>query len=462
VARDGERDTEPGGPAPLPTRPARGDGDPFATAKLFGVEMPDPATAAGLFTAGPKAGVPENNGTSAPAPAPGVTNPGALGRSGPAQAGPPLSGPPLSGPPLSGPPLSDLSLTTSSRSDADRSDPASPEPPSARGSGIPSGQRDLSLTGELPSLNLKPLANPSTTDSGATSSNGSAPAAWEGLLPTEQAARSATNTRYRPSTPGSPMIGNLDYVASESASPIFEAMSAWFSDQKTVEAPAAPETASASAPQAPAEAPAEAPSADRTRATETPVETGAERGELADQSDDLTEALPKLSAPPGEISTAGDRPIPAVPVSGKGGPQDAPRLIDLHDDLSAATAAPAASRWASLGDQQWLAANARAASAPQVAGDTSAGLPRRQPGANLLPSAASAAPSAPAASAPFHKADADTVRGRLGSYQRGVSSARQTSPHSGSANTAAASLFTTARTTDTDQGHEPDDQGGEQ
>ena len=83
-------------------------------------------------------------------------------------------------------------------------------------------------------------------------------------------------------------------------------------------------------------------------------------------------------------------------------------------------------RWSSLGDQRWIAANTRAASAPQTAGSTTTGLPRRRPGANLLPSAAAAA-GAPTAAAipPARRTDAESVRGRLGSYQRGLSSARR-------------------------------------
>jgi hypothetical protein len=187
--------------------------------------------------------------------------------------------------------------------------------------------------------------------------------------------------------------------------------------------------------------------------------------ERRDLVEDRTESLPVVSVRPGDglddsAPTDWPRPEPA-PLGGKVGPQDASRLIDLRDGATASTSS-ASSRWASLGDQQWLAANARAASAPQVAGDTSAGLPRREPGANLLPSAASAAPSASAPSAPFHHADADAVRGRLGSYQRGVSSARQsTSRHLTSSNPAAG-LFSAARTAETDQGLEPDEQGGEQ
>ncbi len=228
-----------------------------------------------------------------------------------------------------------------------------------------------------------------------------------GQSPMELAAHDAASTRYHPADPNAPMIGSLDETPPESATtPIFDSISLWFSDEPT-----------------------------------TPV-----------------------AQPPASPAAAGSRPEsrPAVAAA-----EEAERLIDLRDERtpepagSAATAS-LASRWASLGDQQWLATNARAAAGPEVAGDTTAGLPRRQPGANLLPSATSAAPAVPAAASagPVHRADADTVRGRLGSYQRGVSSARRSRqiPTGGTA----AGLFTAARTAADESGHESEDHGGEQ
>jgi len=103
-------------------------------------------------------------------------------------------------------------------------------------------------------------------------------------------------------------------------------------------------------------------------------------------------------------------------------------VIDLRDRPSgqgvgdSKGTADTGGRWASLGDQRWQAANARASATPETAGATGAGLPRRRPGANLLPTAATAAPSA---AGPGHRTDAESVRGRLGSYQRGLSSARR-------------------------------------
>jgi signal transduction histidine kinase len=444
-------DAEPGGPATgtgwptglppvsretgrdagqLPPRPDRGGADPFATARLFGVEPPDPATAAGLFTSGTKDD--SSGGTGFPG-------------SGPANG---LNG-------------------TSSRPTGDPAGTQGRRPGDTGGITLPV-ERVAPLTADLPLLDLK-RPNPTPAGTGTPPSNGAPPAGWDGSLPTEQEARGASAGRYTPADPDLPMIGNLDYVAAEAASPIFESMSAWFSDQKVGPTPAAAATtaeadslgggAVAGAPGRPAPGGAERDRAERDRA-DRPFPLGdifgADEFEQADEPPAVT--LQPDRAPAGASSDETLERLP-VPSAGFSGPADAPRLIDLRDDVPAATAS-VSSRWASLGDQQWLAANARAASAPQVAGDTSAGLPRREPGANLLPSAASAAPgTAPGPAA--HRADADTVRGRLGSYQRGVSSARASSSRHLISSTPAATLFTAART-DNDQGEQPDEQGGEQ
>jgi hypothetical protein len=114
------------------------------------------------------------------------------------------------------------------------------------------------------------------------------------------------------------------------------------------------------------------------------------------------------------------------------------RVVDLRDGArQTVTAGGGNGRWAALGDQQWLAASARAAAGPEIGGTTDTGLPMRRPGANLVPSAATAAPASaaggsrtgtvpgPMPPAPIHRADPDAVRGRLGSYQRGLTSARR-------------------------------------
>jgi len=162
---------------------------------------------------------------------------------------------------------------------------------------------------------------------------------------------------------------------------------------------------------------------------------------------------------------------------------DEPLVIDLRDSPATvgASASPAPgtpSRWAALGDQRWLATNARAAANPEIAGNTQAGLPRRQPGANLLPSAVEAAPgraatAVPTASEPLAagvvtgsapsagaRPDADAVRGRLGSYQRGLTTARRARHLPGTGTTRQALGESESRPQDA--GQRNGDQGGNQ
>jgi hypothetical protein len=377
------------------------DPDPFATAKLFGVEVPDPASAAGLFTAGPKSGAPSD-------PQARTDTPDVARREGRRE--------------------SRRESRREGRKDSDRSGieparPNAPDPPewfptSDQVGGPGSVRAAARDSGHPQALGNQPLFGPGPT-----------------------------------ADPNAPVIGNLDYVSPESSAPIYESVSAWFTDHET--ALTSPESS-------------------------TPAPAGENRDASklsARQREDRTEALPAVTilpeadgarpedqplpgpAPASRPARPEDQPPPTPTPASRPAPQDASRLIDLPADTPASAAD--SSRWASLGDQRWLAANARAASAPQTAGDTSAGLPRRQPGANLLPSAAAAAPNTTAPSAPPQRADADTVRGRLGSYQRGISSARQTTAHQNDSNTPA-SLFIAARTAETDQGRKPDEQGGEQ
>lgn len=202
--------------------------------------------------------------------------------------------------------------------------------------------------------------------------------AWEDdLLPTELAARAAAASSYNPANPDNPLIGNAPDGSMPDSTPIFDSISAWFSDEPAAE-PAAAE----------------------------------------------------------------------------------PGVIDIRDGEPATV-----SRWDSLGDRQWLETSARASAGPEVGGRTSTGLPKRRPGANLLPSAAAAV--APPAPAPVRVGaggggstgsgsggssgngsggngaggngsgidqpvasgrDAAAIRGRLGSYQRGLASARKNRP----------------------------------
>jgi hypothetical protein len=158
------------------------------------------------------------------------------------------------------------------------------------------------------------------------------------------------------------------------------------------------------------------------------------------------------------------------------------RVIDLRDTPEAERSRESAARWSSLGDQRWLATTARAAAGPEVSGTTDVGLPRRRPGANLIPSAAAAAPvsppAAPDTSRPVPvgggslrgdgRSDADAVRGRLSSYQRGLTSARRArhlpAERSGDGLFASSrygeSRYGESRDGENDPGHSPGEQGG--
>jgi len=170
--------------------------------------------------------------------------------------------------------------------------------------------------------------------------------------------------------------------------------------------------------------------------------------------------------------TAEPEPSPAVAQS------DGDQVIDLRSEDERRPS----NRWASLGDQRWLATNARAAAAPDTEGTLETGLPKRRPGANLLPSAATAAanPVPPARPAPARPAAADRsqgehdeqnaqeaaiVRGRLGSYQRGLANARKARTQSSQApafDPVGASLFTVNSEAGDNAGRPSGEQGGDQ
>jgi anti-sigma regulatory factor (Ser/Thr protein kinase) len=307
------------------------------------------------------------------------------------------------------------------------------------------------LTGDLPwqDINKAATPNPQIPSSTWQPSGDGRPSFDPGPSAMEQAAHDAVSHQYRPADPHAPMIGNLDDVPPDmSGTPIFDSISVWFHDE------AAPATPPAYGP--PAESAAfDAPTAPPAYgAPPAPAAFGAPPEPPTYGAPQAPAAYGAPPEPPAYQMPAMPRP-PAVPQ---------PPVADLRDPYPESPAGPPSdvdSRWADLGDQQWMATNARAAAQPEVAGDTNAGLPRRQPGANLLPSANAAAPtSTPSVPAPFRRADADTVRGRLGSYQRGVSSARRSRqiPTGGTA----AGLFTATRTSTEETGHSPENHGGQE
>jgi hypothetical protein len=262
--------------------------------------------------------------------------------------------------------------------------------------------------------------------------------------PTEVEARTAAAMRYQPADPDLPLIGDLpllgpDDGSIEATTPIFDSISVWFS----TDAPAPVEAADA------------APRVIDLR--DVPAGVGAGVGGTAGGSEAGT-------LPAGSSGSTG-----STSSTSTGSTQVAP--------AAKAGAAAAGNRWAALGDQRWVATNARAAAEPEVAGSTGAGLPRRRPGANLLPSAVEAAsgttetstttqPGSPAtvapaqSAAPVAKPDPENVRGRLGSYQRGLTSARRARHLPGDRSTR--SQLGDTESQPQDAGQTPADRGGDQ
>jgi hypothetical protein len=318
-----------------------------------------------------------------------------------------------------------------------------PTPTRLPAAGAQPGPAQYPISGPIPGIGGRKDSNTSAP----VSSTGRAPGAWDQQLPTELAARAVSDAQlggYRPVTSDMPLIGSLDPVTAQvAATPIFDSISAWFADPKpgTMQQPQV-----SGAPPASKEAAAVVDLRER----QEPVRAAAPAPPAPAQA-------PAPQAPaPAPVRTPAAQP-PATPAPA---PAAAP----------AAAAASSSPRWSALGDQRWIAANARAAAAPEVAGTTEGGLPRRRPGANLLPTASAAAPSPtrPGGAGPSRTvvpgagsgADAEAVRGRLGSYQRGLSSARQARRRPGeTSETVAAGLF--AAGGNAGQG-EDSGQGGEQ
>jgi len=80
-----------------------------------------------------------------------------------------------------------------------------------------------------------------------------------------------------------------------------------------------------------------------------------------------------------------------------------------------------AADFSTVADEGWLAANGAASERPDEL--TAAGLPKRRPRARLIPGSAGSAVLAPAVTSPR---SAETIRGRLASYQQGVRQGRET------------------------------------
>jgi DNA-directed RNA polymerase specialized sigma24 family protein len=115
-----------------------------------------------------------------------------------------------------------------------------------------------------------------------------------------------------------------------------------------------------------------------------------------------------------------DAPLSTVDLSSTSTP-----IFDAISAWFASDATGAGNKWAALDDGGWRAATARAAAEPQVAGVSDAGLPKRRPGANAVPSAAEVGPLTRGMFGEPPRPDAGQVRHRLDSFQQGVNTARR-------------------------------------
>jgi len=86
------------------------------------------------------------------------------------------------------------------------------------------------------------------------------------------------------------------------------------------------------------------------------------------------------------------------------------------------SARPEPSAFSSAADEGWRAADNAAPAADRPEEITSAGLPKRRPRARLVPGSAGSAVLAPSVSS---ARNAESVRGRLASYQQGVRQGRE-------------------------------------
>jgi signal transduction histidine kinase len=333
---------------------------------------------------------------------------------------PPSTVPPATGarrPSATGWPSTPATPVTANGGTADGDQAASPF--SRTGPMSPLG----SQTGELkPVSNLSVPAAPPTTGEVA---------GWDEDLPTELAARAAASAGYRQTDPNAPLIGQPPEPGTGST-PIYDSISAWFA------APARPQIQ------------------ELPRRDAEPEPVAREEVSVIDIRDG--ERPQRVEQP-----QRGEQPQRVEQAQRVEEPQRAEQPQRVEEPVPAA----AGTRWGSLGDQRWLAASAQAAAAPEIAGRTDVGLPLRRPGANLVASAEAAAPPGADHGAGASNRDAAAIRGRLGSYQRGLASARRSRPEPvgdefGNFDPVGVTLFTSGQeSTDSESGTKSTEKGGE-
>jgi hypothetical protein len=180
------------------------------------------------------------------------------------------------------------------------------------------------------------------------------------------------------------------------STPIFEEIaSAWFASQRPV--PVDWELGKRPGAEHEPEEVASPPQSALPKPAERPVRTSSER-RPEPSAQPSAQPYPQASAEP-----------PAQPSAQK--PAEKPAEEPADD---------AAARFATAADEGWRAASGAAAERPDEL--TAAGLPKRRPRARLVPGSAGSAVLAASASP---TRSAESVRGRLASYQQGVRQGRE-------------------------------------
>jgi signal transduction histidine kinase len=142
---------------------------------------------------------------------------------------------------------------------------------------------------------------------------------------------------------------------------------------------------------------------------------------------------PVPSAVPGGIGGSDGSQVNIPPAVGAAADQRLPIFDSLESDwfrrsgtpLSSAAATTAAGQtWNSPADEGWRAA--RVAAEPEAGEQTTAGLPKRVPRANLVPGSVGGGGEATDSEPPARSAD--SIRTRMASFQRGVREARAAVP----------------------------------
>ncbi|HEX6402806.1 MAG TPA: nitrate- and nitrite sensing domain-containing protein [Pseudonocardiaceae bacterium] len=227
-------------------------------------------------------------------------------------------------------------------------------------------------------------------------------------------------------------------VTLQHSTPIFDDVAtAWFKEHEAVPVRWTAPSPDAPLPDAPlaevgpantaAQAPADTAPAPADTAVQAPADTAAQApadtAPASTAAPRVTAALPPLTRrQPGKTLAATESGN-----AGKLGPSGQPVQPVSEPAAARPAGVPAASDsdWGA-GDEGWRAVQALAT--PVTAEMTAMGLPRRQPRALLVPGAAGAAQSTtmPARSA-------DSIRGRLASYQQGIRQGRQARANGGPA-----------------------------